>query len=260
MGSNSRRQHAQDLPGAPARTAAAKYDGLGLEHADVVLGKQLADQRHTVRKTEIAGSQRRGKVAEPVPVIVGQPVLPGHLLQQDAAAQGCIAHESDMAWHLHGSGEVVLEAVGQGCSLDLDDPLVGALTGIDRNGAMGVLHKIAETLRGRFLVDTRHAAQLEIARALHHQHAQPAAALDLQGDNAIELQAVRNQTRRGGRVTQGLSNQLIVIVIAQHAAPGTGHLDQRTTDRQCIKNEWRYSIHDHGNQGTVTLILRPGWD
>ena len=36
-------------------------------------------------------------------------------------------------------------------------------------------------------VRARHAAQLEFVRALHDEHLQPAAALDLQRDRTVEL-------------------------------------------------------------------------
>ena len=85
--------------------------------------------------------------------------------------------------------------------------------------------------------EVRHAANAEVVRTLHHQHAERPGARDLQRDRTVELQTLRDQ--RGGRcrVTEDIRNRFGIVMAVLHSLPRAVELHQGTANRQRLERE-----------------------
>ncbi len=150
-----------------------------------------------------------------------------------------------MARNLHRAGEIVLEARCQRVTVDFHDALVRPATRIDRHGALRAMGQVCEVARHGALRHGRHAAHIELARNLHDEHRQRAAAEDLQRDGAVEFQALGDQPGRRRGMSQRLGDECVVVMIAQHATPGARQVDERAAHGQRLEAERCHGICGH---------------
>ncbi len=83
----------------------------------------------------------------------------------------------------------------------------------------------------------RHAAHLEVVRALRHQQVHEALALQLQRERAVELERGGEQHHRAHRFAQQLLHGGRIVLVLAQVQPGARETHGVAADRMPFENE-----------------------
>ena len=161
------------------------------------------------------------------------------MLHQQASGGLFVGGEPNPGGKLFGPLEIFLQSLGQGVAMQTDHALIRnpARSEIEGQDQGAIAAESAQRSRGWLAVPAGQRAQGVIRGHLRHQQPQWPARLDLQGQQAVELDGGRQQGRGGHDLAQHLAHRRRVDAAFQHRPPGSVEMDDLAAGGQSLEQE-----------------------